>query len=313
MKLLRNILQKRKLPVITALITSVLSLLISLIWNQVLAKLINEISSGNRLSYPTLIYVFAIMLMMGVFMSLESYTSGYACEAINHDFRMWYIKRYLVKDAAKLEQLNAGKQLSKLQNELNEISGYISSQLFPLFNTLLKFTVTLSWLIYLNPRLALVSNLPVILIVLYIGYSSQIITKQAIRSQQENEHMNGMAQSMMSLFPVIRLYDAGTLMYEQYFSSISRWEDAGKKEERVKAALMSPSAMLSALPLLLLLLFGGMDVLHGVIPVGTLYLFINLSGNVSGVMMNMPGNIGAFRRFSANMERMEQHENNKSD
>ncbi len=44
--------------------------------------------------------------------------------------------------------------------------------------------------------------------------------------------------------------------------------------------------------------------INGVITVGTLYIFLNLSGNVSGVMMNMPGYITAFRQFSSNMNRL---------
>ncbi len=40
--------------------------------------------------------------------------------------------------------------------------------------------------------------------------------------------------------------------------------------------------------------------IDGVTAIGTLYIFINLSSNVSGVLMNLPGRIAMFRRFSAN-------------
>lgn len=68
---------------------------------------------------------------------------------------------------------------------------------------------------------------------------------------------------------------------------------------------MSLSALLSSTPLLLLLLIGGAQVINGTATVGTIYVFINLSGNVSGIMMNMPGRIAMFRRFSADLKRME--------
>jgi|GEM_PF-3927362 len=52
--------------------------------------------------------------------------------------------------------------------------------------------------------------------------------------------------------------------------------------------------------------FGGRYTNHSrFTTIGTLYVFINLSGNVSGVMMNMPGRIAVFRRFLANMKRIE--------
>lgn len=68
---------------------------------------------------------------------------------------------------------------------------------------------------------------------------------------------------------------------------------------------MSVSALLSCIPFLLLFLVGGAQVIDGSLSIGSLYIFINLSGNVSGVMMNMPGRIAMFRKFSADMERVE--------
>ena len=74
--------------------------------------------------------------------------------------------------------------------------------------------------------------------------------------------------------------------------------------EKVKARLMSLSGILSCLPLALLLLVGGTLVVKGSLSLGMLYVFINLSGNVSGVMMNLPSHLAAFRRFQGNLERV---------
>ena len=93
-------------------------------------------------------------------------------------------------------------------------------------------------------------------------------------------------------------------MKEQYQGITNSWEMASIKEERTRASLLSISAILSSMPLLLLLLFGGWRVISGTITTGVLYVFINLSGNVSGVMMNMPNHVGAFRRFIANLKRL---------
>lgn len=49
----------------------------------------------------------------------------------------------------------------------------------------------------------------------------------------------------------------------------------------------------------------GIEVIRGTLSVGSLYAFINLSGNVSGAMMNMPGRIASFRRFAVNLKRVE--------
>jgi ABC-type bacteriocin/lantibiotic exporter with double-glycine peptidase domain len=112
---------------------------------------------------------------------------------------------------------------------------------------------------------------------------------------------------MLTLFPIIRLYDAARLTIDGYTGAVKTWESHNIRLERTRARLLSLSAVLSQIPLLFLFLVGGHMAIGGVLSVGTLYVFLNLSGNVSGVMMNMPGHIAAFRQFLANINRLSPH------
>jgi ABC-type bacteriocin/lantibiotic exporter with double-glycine peptidase domain len=86
---------------------------------------------------------------------------------------------------------------------------------------------------------------------------------------------------------------------------VNSWEQHTLSLERTKAWMMSLSGLLSIIPTLLLIFIGGNMVIHGELTIGYLYIFLNLSGNVSGVLMNMPGHIAAFRQFLTNLKRME--------
>ena len=108
----------------------------------------------------------------------------------------------------------------------------------------------------------------------------------------------------MTLFPIIQLYDAVHMIRNYYYKEVCEWEHQAVRVERTRARLMSLSGLLSSIPLMLLFLVGGGMVINGSLSVGTLYVFLNLSGNVSGVMMNMPGFFAAFRQFSVNMKRL---------
>jgi ABC-type bacteriocin/lantibiotic exporter with double-glycine peptidase domain len=116
--------------------------------------------------------------------------------------------------------------------------------------------------------------------------------------------MNKYADTLLSLFPIIRLYDAARMTGNGYADAVKTWETHTVRAERTRAKLMSLSALLSRIPLVLLFLIGGTMAISGRMTVGTLYIFLNLSGSVSGVLMNMPGHIAAFRQFSANMKRL---------
>lgn len=304
MKLFGAAISLRKGLAGVTLLLCICTILVSMLWNYKLAEVINLVNKGQFAGMKLLSQIFGLLFTAIIVQAATTFLSGYTCERINHDLRMMYAARYMVKDISFFEDMSTGRQLSKLQNEVNEVSAYISSNLFQLINDLLKFIVTFIWLITLNFHLALTANLPVLFIVIYVVYSSKVIGKMASLSQQENQRMNGMADTILTLFPVIKLYGAGKLMIEQYDLSVDSWEKTSIKEECARSVLMSLSAVLTCLPLLLLLLVGGKLVILKNMDIGVLYLFINLSGNVSGVMMNMPGYIGNFRRFAANLARL---------
>ena len=153
----------------------------------------------------------------------------------------------------------------------------------------------------INPKLTLFT-------INHIYYIVTVVSRSLVKrfkSQQANAQMNGFADMLITVFPILRLFDANLLIQKQYNIALEQWENASISAERRRAKLMSLSALLSCIPLLLLFLIGGTQVIHGTTTIGTLYIFVNLSWNVSGVMMNMPARIAMFRKFSADMKRIE--------
>lgn len=304
MALMTELLKKRFLIVFVAVCSSGLTAAATLWWNAQLSGIINAVSVGESLSSQVITLALVTMLIMGATAYLKSWISGFACESMTHDLRMGYARHFSALPAAVTEALNAGEQLSRLQNEISDVSGYLNANLFQLIDDGIRFTATLVWLILLEPALTLYTNLPVLIILLYVVWSSKTIGAAAVGSQQAKEKMNGYADSLLNLFPIIRLYDAGQILFQGYLGALGVWEAQTVRLERTKARLLSLSGLLSSIPLMLLFLTGGHMVIQGTITVGTLYIFLNLSGNVSGVLMNMPGYIASFRQFTANMKRL---------
>ena len=276
----------------------------TLCWNAQLSGIINLVSEGNALSAEIIAFAAVTMFAMCAANFLKTYLSGYACEVLTHDLRMGYARYFTSLPIAEIERLNAGEQLSKLQNEIAEVSGYLNGHLFQLVNDGVAFIATAAWLLALNARLTLTVNLPVLAIMIYVFYSSGIISDATERSQQARTKMNRHADALLTLFPIVKLYDATAMLLANYSKAVGEWERQTVRAERIRARLMSLSGLLSGIPLMLIFFVGGGMSISGALTIGTLYIFINLSGNVSGVMMNMPGFIASFRQFSANMKRL---------
>ena len=307
MALLSKMLYKRKLLSIITICATGLTAAVTLWWNTQLSDIINTVSVGVSPPKEMVFWALVTMLVMGATNYIKSYISGYTCEGMTHDLRMGYARHLTSLPITEVEELNAGEQLSKLQNEIAGVSGYLNANLFQLFDDGIRFLSTFIWLLFISPTLTLASNLPAFIIVAYVFWSSKIIGSATERSQTAKGQMNQYADMLLTLFPIIRLYDAARITLDGYTSSVKVWENQTVRLERTKAWLMSLSGVLSSIPLLFLFFVGGHMVINGVLTVGTLYIFLNLSGNVPGVLMNMPGHIAAFRQFSVNMKRLSPH------
>jgi len=294
---------KEKIKIFLTFLFDLFFLAVVLVWNRQLAVLIDLVTSGQTVTKSIIMNLVVILAAYILMSGATTFVSGVTCTGINYSLRQNYIQK-ISNQNLPTQKLNGGKEASVLLNELTAVSNFISENLFFMFDSLIKFIGSFGWLIYLNPFLAITSNLPVFFIIIYISFSSKILQKYTPKTNEENSKINSVTDSLMNLFPVIRLYQAQKMILENYSTLLTEWEKLNISMEKKKALLMSISAVITNIPLLLIILIGGKLVILGKLSLGELYVFISLSGNVSGILMNMPSFIMQFRIFGANLKKL---------
>lgn len=306
MKILKRLIKLHRFLFGMAVLCTFLSVILNLCWNEFLAvtldKFANSASSANS---TILVSGLFIILFLTISEYLSSYCTAFTCETFAHEMRLGYAGYYLQSDIQMLSKLNVGEEQSAMQNEFNDISNYLYENLFALMKQFGSFVVTVVFLLCQNFKLALVSTLPVIPLVIYCSLSSKVIKNYTEQCQYSRQKINGLADIILELFPIIKVYSANKMVDDTMNERLLTWGNVNIKKERVSAKLMSLSGVLSFVPLLLLLGFGGFMVINGEISLGTFYIFINLSGNVSGFLQNMPNIYARFRSFRASIGRLE--------
>lgn len=305
MNLLKNIIKQNRNRFRLLLFVIIISNIITLVWNYFLSKWVNTMTAGKTYSVKTIPIILVFIFLMVIGNYCVTYASGWVLETINHRLRMGFVAFLLSLKQSEMEQVNAGDQMSLMQNEIGEVSAYIGNNLAEIMNTLITFVITLAFLIVQSPVLTCVITLPVIVTVLYVIESSKVIEKYATISQEKKQRMTGVLAASVNAAPMLYLYDCDEMMCEKHEELTADWAKASIREEKIRARLMSLSAVLSSVPLLLLLLVGGMLVAKGSVTIGIVYIFINLSKQISMPLMNMPGIIAGYRRFLVNINRLE--------
>ena len=299
--------QRRKGTVLLTLLCCVGSVVFTLFWNKELAVLIDGVQEGDGLDRERIVWCAGCLVIAALLQGGMQFLSAYAGEYAVHDLRIKLATKTMKKEYAAVTKENGAELSSLQQNEMEEINRYISDNLFVLCTTVVSFVLTLLFMLTQNAWLTILYLLPVAGMAVYTTLSGKVIYRYTKKEQEQQKKMNGVAGTLLSLFPVVRIYEAEGLLLQSYGSRIEGWKDAVVKQERTKAKLMSVSGMLSCIPLALLMLFGGGMIFRGTLTMGMLYVFVSLSGNVAGVMTNISVHLANFRRFCGNLERVWEH------
>ena len=307
MGVIKRLIRQHRISYYTAVVLTFSSIFLNLVWNQFLMELLDRFADAALLSAEndSLAEVFLRGIWIVPLHAFNEYvsvcTASWVCEIFAHDLRMGYVKYYLRTDIRKISRMNVGEEQSAMQNELKDISDYFQQNLFSFLKQFATFAVTALFLLCQNAKLALLSTLPAIPLMVYCYFTGKVIKGCTEQCQKDKKQINGMTNILLELFPVIQVYDAYGLIRHAMDIRIGEWEIANIRKERTTARLMSLSGLLSFLPLLLLLGIGGTMTINGEISIGTFYIFINLSGHISGFLQNMPNIYAGFRRFEASV------------
>lgn len=303
---------------LAAVFFTLLAVVLNLCWNYFLAGLPDRIpdlfsatpsfarTAGVQRLFSVLASAVVIVFLLAACEYLSAYLGAFVCESFAHEMRMGYTGYYLQRDIRALSSLNPGEEQAAMTNELKEVSDYLSGNLFPLLKQFTAFAATAIFLFCRSSRLAVLSILPVIPLIYYCSFSSRIIKDYTQQCLESRKKLSGLTDMILELFPVIQVYNAHAPVRDVARKTLREWEAVSIKSERVCARLMSLSGVLSFLPLLIMLCLGGLMVADGQVSVGTFYIFINLSGNISGFLQNMPGIYAGLRRFCASACRLEE-------
>ena len=204
---------KEKIKIFLTFLFDLFFLAVVLVWNRQLAVLIDLVTSGQKVTKSIIMNLVVILAAYILMSGATTFVSGVTCTGINYSLRQNYIQK-ISNQNLPTQKLNGGKEASVLLNELTAVSNFISENLFFMFDSLIKFIGSFGWLIYLNPFLAITSNLPVFFIIIYISFSSKILQKYTLKTNEENSKINSVTDSLMNLFPVIRLYQAQKMILE---------------------------------------------------------------------------------------------------
>lgn len=301
MKVLAKLFSKNRKWVILSVVFSFIGVAASLVWTFYIGRLVNKIEMREHISTEFIVILGLLILTYAATQYLSKIAGKYAAERNAHTLRVGFINRILGHD----EDISVSDAISQMQNELKNASDYMSTTLFDMIGMLLLFFFTLIFLLIINPIMTAAITVPTVIILLIVNKAGNRIVPLANEAMDRKKDINRISVSTIENYEAVTVFDSKEYVYEKYCEALEEWGRSETKLERVCAVCNSSSGFLSMVPLLVLLLVGGILIISGHESVGNLIVFLNLQKTFSNTIMNLPSFIASFKQFTTNLSRLD--------
>ncbi|MBN2645070.1 MAG: ABC transporter ATP-binding protein [Desulfuromonadaceae bacterium] len=220
------------------------------------------------------------------------------------DLRRAMFERLLGCDAPFFDRHHTGDLISRLTNDLTNVRMVAGFGVLSLVNALVVYSMTLGWMLWLSPRLTLVALLPFPLMVLAIKAISRHVLAYSARVQDQLGTLSAYIDETLSGQRSLRSAGFDSARQQAFDALNATYLDDALALARVRALILPVMSVVTPSGMLLVLYFGGRQIVAGTLQLGDLVAF-----NAYLVQLAMPTLIFGWiltliQRAIAAMERM---------
>ncbi|MBQ4536904.1 MAG: ABC transporter ATP-binding protein [Lachnospiraceae bacterium] len=167
-----------------------------------------------------------------------------------------------------------GDIMSRMTNDVENISNTVSQSLSSLFSGALTIVGTVGMMLYLCPQLACLSCITVLLTVFATKFLSKAMKKFYIKRQTLLGQLNGTVEEMVSGYKTVVAYDRQDEVIEEFEQTSDELTKSGIMAEILGSAMGPVMNAINNISFVIIAAFGGYFAVEGLISVGVIASFI---------------------------------------
>ena len=253
--------------------------LISVVCNVYAPKLqsnaIDTIASGE---YHRLSGILAMMLAMYGIMSLMSLFQGRGSALLSQSvvrrMREELFKKIVNLPVGYLDSHSHGDVMSRMTNDIENISNTISQSMNSLFSGIFTILGTVFMMLTLSPKLALLSMSTVIFTILTTKALSQLMRKFYVKKQVLLGNINGTVEEMVGGYRTVVAYGRQDKVIEDFDRTSDELTRAGIIAEILAGSMGPLMNVINNVGFVIIAAFGGYFAIKGQISIGVISAFI---------------------------------------
>ncbi len=245
----------------------------NLLLPMLIARGIDDYSTGTFVLKTTVIEFLAATLFIFVFTYLQSIVQTYASERVARDLRTELAAKISRQSFAYIQQVNPSRLLTNLTSDVDSVKLFVSQAIVSIVSSLCIIIGASILLIGINWKLALA----VLAIVPVIGITFYLVLKKVrvlfMRSREVVDWLNKVINESILGSAIIRVINSQQLEYEKFLAANTDAKDLGLSILRLFAGLIPVISFTANMATLTILVLGGHFVITGSMSLGDFAAF----------------------------------------
>lgn len=251
-----------------------------------------------------LMWMFAVYILYSLSQFLQGFISAHLSQRIVRRMREELFGKIMDLPVRYLDTHSHGDVMSRMTNDIENISNTVSQSLPSLFSGVLTIFATVCIMIWYCWQLAVLSCGTVILTVCVTKLLSRSVRKNSRLRQQLLGKLNGTVEEMISGYRTVVAYNHQRITEEDFCATADSMTRAGIMADAVAGTLGPLSNCIGNIGFVIIAAFGGYFAIHDMISVGVISAFIVYARQFSRPINELAQIYGQLQTAVAGAERV---------
>ncbi|MCD8130774.1 MAG: ABC transporter ATP-binding protein/permease [Lachnospiraceae bacterium] len=236
---------------------------------------IDKITNGDFDSLPSVLILMIVLYVISAFSTLfQSRISAFLSQRIVRRMREDLFRKVVNLPIKYLDTHSHGDIMSRMTNDVENISNIVSQSLSTLVNGVLTIIGTVIMMVWICWQLAILSCVTVILTLIVTKLISGKMRTFSRKRQQLLGELNGTVEEMVTGYKTVAAYNHQPQVIEEFETTSDELTRVGIIAEVIGGSMGPLMNVVNNIGFVLIAAFGGYYAIHGLISVGVISAFI---------------------------------------
>ncbi|MCD8067868.1 MAG: ABC transporter ATP-binding protein/permease, partial [Lachnospiraceae bacterium] len=236
---------------------------------------IDKITSGDFDSLPSVLILMIVLYVISAFSTLfQSRISAFLSQRIVRRMREDLFRKVVNLPIKYLDTHSHGDIMSRMTNDVENISNIVSQSLSTLVNGVLTIIGTVIMMVWICWQLAILSCVTVILTLIVTKLISGKMRTFSRKRQGLLGELNGTVEEMVTGYKTVAAYNHQPQVIEEFETTSNELTRVGIIADVIGGSMGPLMNVVNNIGFVLIAAFGGYYAIHGLISVGVISAFI---------------------------------------